>query len=129
MMDVPPHRKASSGQSKASADAPGDDSTLRHTGIRFRGDMPWGTHICLFYETPQNLLDTPVCYFEAGLKSNELCVWAVSDPISLQRAEEALCRAIPDFDRYPAAGQIELLPGSEWYLDGDDFDLQRITGG
>jgi hypothetical protein len=47
--------------------------------------MPWGTHICLFYETPQDLLDTAVCYFEAGLKSNEFCVWAVSDPVSLHR--------------------------------------------
>ena len=93
------------------------------------GDMPWGTHICLFYETPQDLLDTAVCYFETGLRSNELCVWAVSDPISLQQAEVALRRAIQDFDHYQAAGQIELLAGTEWYLNGNDFDLQRITGG
>lgn len=56
-------------------------------------------------------------------------MWAVSDPISLAQAEQALRRAIPDFERYQQAGQIELLPGSEWYLNGDDFDLQRITGG
>jgi MEDS: MEthanogen/methylotroph, DcmR Sensory domain len=56
-------------------------------------------------------------------------VWAVSDPISLAQAEQALRRAIPDFERYQQAGQIELLPGSEWYLNADDFDLQRITGG
>jgi hypothetical protein len=56
-------------------------------------------------------------------------VWAVSDPISLAQAEQALRRAIPDFERYQQAGQIELLPGSEWYLNGDDFDLQMITGG
>jgi hypothetical protein len=48
-----------------------------------------GEHVCLFYETPQDLLDTAVCYFEAGLKSNELCVWAVSDPVSLQQAHRA----------------------------------------
>ena len=110
------------------AAAPGDYAALRHTGIRFMGDMPWGTHICTFYETTQDLLDTAVCYFEAGLKSNELCVWAVSDPISQQQAEDALRREIPGFDRR-GAGQIELLAGSEWYLKGDEFDLQRITGG
>jgi hypothetical protein len=88
--------------------------------------MPWGTHICLFYETPQDLLDTAVCYFEAGLKSNEFCVWAVSDPVSPQQAE-ALRRAVPGFERYRAAGQIELLAGTEWYLRGDEFDLQRIS--
>src|SRR5260370_39392713 len=27
------------------------------------------------------------------------------------------------------AGQIELLAGSEWYLKGDEFDLQRIADG
>ena len=122
-------RKANSVPSTALADAPGDDSALRHTGIRFMGDMPWGTHVCLFYETPQDLLDTAVCYFEAGVKSNEFCVWAVSDPVSLEQAEEALRRAIPGFDRYREAGQIELIAGSEWYLKGDEFDLQKISGG
>ena len=133
MPDAPPFpnrgRKANSVPSTALADAPGDDSALRHTGIRFMGDMPWGTHVCMFYETPQDLLDTAVCYFEAGLKSHEFCVWAVSDPVSLEQAEEALRRAIPGFDRYRKAGQIELIAGSEWYLKGDEFDLQKITGG
>jgi len=133
MMAVPPppsrRRKAGSGPSKALADAPAHDSALRQTGIRFMGDMPWGTHVCLFYETPQNLLDTAVCYFGAGLKGSEFCVWAVSDPISLQQAEKALRHAVPGFDRHRAAGQIELIAGSEWYLRGDEFDLQRITGG
>jgi hypothetical protein len=82
-----------------------------------------------FTKRPQDLLDTAVCYFEAGLKSNEFCVWAVSDPISLPQAEKALRRAVPGFDRHRAAGQIELISGSEWYLNGDEFDLQRITGG
>ena len=131
MMDVPPppsrRRKANSGPSKALADRPGDDSALRQTGIRFMGDMPWGTHVCLFYETPQDLLDTAVCYFEAGLKNNEFCVWAVSDPISLQKAEKALRHAVPGFDRHRAAGQIELIEGSEWYLRGDEFD-QALEG-
>jgi hypothetical protein len=100
---------------------------LRHTGIRFMGDMPWGTHVCLFYETPQDLLDTAVCYFEAGLKSNEFCVWAVSDPISLPQAEKALRRAVPGSDRHRAAGQIELISGSEWYLNGRTLGISPRT--
>ena len=86
-------------------EVPTEDSALRHTGIRYMGDMPWATHVCLFYETRQDLLDTATCYFGAGLKSNELCIWAVSDPIWLQQAEDALRHAIPDFDIYRAAGQ------------------------
>ena len=60
-------RKASSDPSKF--ETPDDESALRHTGIGFMGDMPWGTHVCLFYETPHEPA-TAVCYFEAGLKSN-----------------------------------------------------------
>jgi len=30
---------------------------LRKTGISVVGDMPWGTHLCHFYETKQDLLD------------------------------------------------------------------------
>ncbi len=41
--------------------------------------LPWGAHICVFYETKEDLLDTALSYFEAGLESNEFCVWAVSD--------------------------------------------------
>ena len=29
----------------------------RQTGIDILGDVPWGTHLCLFYETEQDLID------------------------------------------------------------------------
>jgi hypothetical protein len=48
------------------------DPNLRETGIRVLGNMPWGTHVCVFYQTEQDLLDTAVSFFEAGLKNNEL---------------------------------------------------------
>jgi hypothetical protein len=58
------------------------------------GNMPWGMHICVFYETKDDLLDTAVSYFKAGLESNEFCVWAVSDPISLEDARNSVRRVI-----------------------------------
>jgi DNA-binding CsgD family transcriptional regulator len=105
------------------------DLALRKTGIRVMGKMPWGTHICLFYETKKDLLDAAVFYFQAGLDSNEFCIWAVSDPISIEVAKRALRGAIPDFDTRLTAGQVELVDGREWYLRGDQFDLKKITGG
>lgn len=63
-----------SGRSKLRARSPAQVSSLRKTGIRVVGDTSWGTHICVFYETKQDLLDTAVSYFEAGLHSNEFCV-------------------------------------------------------
>ncbi len=123
-------RETSDLQTRQGINQPADArSTLRKTGIRVIGDMSWGTHICMFYETKQDLLDAAVLYFEAGLQSNEFCVWAVSDPITKRDAIKALRRAIPDFDRLLAAERFELLPGTEWYLKGDQFALQRITGG
>lgn len=105
------------------------DRHLRDTGIRVVGDMPWGAHICIFYETKEDLLDTTTAYFAAGLKSNEFCVWAISDPITEADAKEALDRAVPDLDRHLAAGHIEMLQGTEWYLKDGQVDLKRITGG
>jgi DNA-binding CsgD family transcriptional regulator len=118
-----PRHKSQSAKLNAAAPA------LRETGIRLIGGVPWGTHICVFYETKEDLLETAVAYFEAGLRSNEFCVWALSDPITERDAEEALRIAVPDFDRHLAAGRIELLQGTEWYLQGNQFDLQKITGG
>jgi hypothetical protein len=78
-----------------------------------RGRHVLGTHICVFYEIKQDLLDTAVSYFEAGLHSNEFCVCAISDPITEREAMNMLARAIPDLDRHLAVGQIELLQGSD----------------
>ncbi len=105
------------------------DQPLRQSGIRVVGEVPWGAHICIFYETKDDLLDTAVAYFKAGLASNEFCVWAISEPITKADAEAALRRAIPDLEAQLAAGRIEILQGTDWYLPGNQFDLQRITGG
>jgi DNA-binding CsgD family transcriptional regulator len=106
-----------------------EDSNLRRTGIRLLGEIPWGTHVCVFYETREDLLDTATAYFTAGLDSNELCVWAVSPPITEEDAWTELRESVPDLPARRTAGQIEILQGHEWYLKGDQFDLERITAG
>ena len=121
---VPPARRSKAEPVRLHA-----QDALRETGIRVIGDMPWGAHICIFYETKDDLLDTAVSYFIAGLKSNEFCVWAISDPITETDVKNALRLAVPDLDRHLAAGQIEILQGTEWYLKGGQFDLKRITNG
>src|ERR1700688_3783645 len=102
---------------------------LRPTGIRVMGDMPWGSHICLFYETKADLLDANAVYIKAGLDSNEYCVWAISEPISEDEAWAVLRRDIPDLDNRATSGQFEVLPGYDWYLKGDEFDSKKITSG
>jgi len=105
------------------------DSHLRRTGIRLLGEIPWGTHVCVFYETREDLLDTATAYFKVGLDSNELCVWAVSSPITEEDAWTALRDSVPNLPARRTAGQIEILQGYHWYLKGDQFDPRRITAG
>jgi PAS domain S-box-containing protein len=102
---------------------------LRKTGISVVGDVPWGTHFCHFYETKQDLLDTLIPYFKAGLESNEFCVWVVSDSdlLSVAGAKAALARAVPDLDRHLSDGNIEILKALGWYLDESIFNLERVT--
>jgi DNA-binding CsgD family transcriptional regulator len=102
---------------------------LRKTGVNILGDLPWGAHLCLFHETKEDLLDTLVPYFKAGLENNELCMWAVSEPLTLEEARIALSQNIPDFDRRLAAGDFELLPGREWYLQDGKTNPKEITDG
>ncbi len=102
------------------------DRVLRETGIPVLQPISWGAHICIFYESKSDLLDAAVSYFEAGLNSNESCIWVVSDPITKEDAKSSLRRNIPDFDRYLSDGRFELADGSQWYLKGGKFQLQRI---
>jgi C4-dicarboxylate-specific signal transduction histidine kinase len=101
------------------------DPQLRKTGIGVVGDVPWGTHFFMFYETKEDLLDTLVPYFKAGLETGELCLWLVSEPLTEEEAKNALRKAVPEFERYLADRSIEFLGGRRFYVSGDDLDLQR----
>ena len=101
----------------------------RKTGIPLIGTVPWGSHLCMFYETPADLVQANAAYFAAGLQDNEYCVWSLTDPVDRKQAEAGLRREIPDFDACLARGAIELLCGYQWYLVGDTFDPQRVAGG
>jgi len=104
-------------------------TALRRTGIEVLGGVPWGAHLCLFYETKQDLLDTNVAYFRAGLTNREFCLWVVSDPIEEIDARSALAQRMPDFERQLADGRIEIIDGPEWYLQEEKLDPRRIIDG
>jgi DNA-binding CsgD family transcriptional regulator len=95
----------------------------------FLAEIGWGTHLCLFYQTKNDLLDAIVPYFEAGLRRKELCVWAVSEPLTQEEAIAALRRGVAGFDVFLAERSIEIIPGREWYFHGNGFDLRRVVDG
>ena len=100
------------------------DEIMRNTGISPADAVPWGTRICIFYDTKQDLLDLATSFFEAGVKSDEFCLWVIFDPITKEDAENALRRSIPELDRLLEVGQIELLLRPEWHFEAGQFDLQ-----
>jgi len=125
-------------------------SELRKTGISVIGDVRWGTHLCHFYETKKDLLEILIPYFKAGLENNEFCIWVVSDPLGEEEARNALRQAVPETDRYLAAGNIEIvphtlfpssrqrttsgehieiIPHTDWYLKDGAFIAERVLNG
>lgn len=75
---------------------------LRETGLEVLGAVPWGTHVCLFYDTRQDLLETLVPYLKAGLNDNEFCIWVLSESLGEQESKRAMKKVMPDFARYQA---------------------------
>src|SRR5687768_8037460 len=79
----------------------------RKSGVEPLGNVPWGTHICHFFDTEDDLVDLGVAFCAAGIEQRERCVWLISDP---ERGAAA------------AAGlhglDVELIHEWEWY--GED---------
>jgi len=101
----------------------------RKFGLDLVGDIPWGTHLCQFYQTKEDLIDILVPYFAEGLRDNEFCMWVTSPPLEVEEAEAALRKLVPDLDLYLQKGQIEILSYKDWYLLGGTFDSDRILRG
>jgi DNA-binding CsgD family transcriptional regulator len=102
--------------------------SLRGKGASVLGELPRGAHVCIYYESIDDLIDAVVPFFRIGLEKNELCVWVPSKLLALEESRMALGRRIPNFDRHLAAGHMEMFTGREWYLKGDQFDLIRCMG-
>src|SRR5258707_556432 len=56
------------------------------SGLPLLGEIPWGTHVCQFYERPEDLLETLVPYFKAGLDGNEALAWVTDQDLSVNAA-------------------------------------------
>jgi len=102
---------------------------MRKTGVDVVGDIPWGSHFCLFYETRADLLETLVSYCKAGLENQEFCLWVVAEPLTAEDARHALGQAVPDLDQYLADRSIEIVGARDWYLQDGAFDLNRVISG
>ena len=99
---------------------------LRKSGINFIGNLPWGSHVCQFYQTMKDLKDILAPYIEAGLESNEFCIWVPPQSLSVKEAKEVLWNTIPEIDAYLDKGQVEIISCTNWYLDESYFDSNKV---
>lgn len=102
---------------------------MRKSGIEIVGDIPWGTHICQFYQDKNDLIEILVPYFKEGLRDNEFCMWITCEPLSVDEVKKAMRKSLPGFDRYLKKAQIEILPYNKWYLKGGSFNSERVLKG
>lgn len=102
---------------------------LRKTGINFLGDLPWGTHLCQFYQSEEDLIKILVPYFKAGLENNEFCMWVCSEPLKVEGAKAALKNAVENLDDYIENGQIEILDYTDCYIKSGKLDTDRALQG
>ena len=102
---------------------------VRSSGVDIIGNVPWGTHLCQFYQTKEDLIDILVPYFKAGLENNEFCMWITAEPLNVEDAKKALSEAVKDLDDYIAKGQIEIMDYSQWYTKSGKFDSDEVLQG
>jgi DNA-binding CsgD family transcriptional regulator len=97
------------------------------SGLAILGDLPWGSHLCQFFQTQRDLLDVLVPYFRAGLENREFCLWIIHAPLTAEVARKALSQRVPDAERYLADRSIEIVTSRQWYLRGKTFSLSRVV--
>jgi signal transduction histidine kinase len=83
------------------------------------GELEWGSHSCHLYRTRDDLVDTVVPFFVAGLENNEQCVWVTSEPLGAEEATRELARRGADLQSKIEQGHIRIVAHSEWYGDGE----------
>ncbi|MHC4889205.1 MAG: MEDS domain-containing protein, partial [Planctomycetota bacterium] len=106
-----------------------EEKARRETGIDILGEVRWGTHFCVFYQSKQDLIDILVPYFKEGLENNEFCMWITSEPLNAEDAEKSLSQAVMNLDDYIKKGQIEILDYSDWYTKSGVFEADRVLQG
>ena len=93
---------------------PSTDGGQVPSGFASVANVPWGTHLCQFYRTTDELAATVVPYFAAGLAHNERCRWIACEELGASAAWDALRAAVPDAERHVREGSLEILDHDDW---------------
>jgi predicted ATPase/DNA-binding winged helix-turn-helix (wHTH) protein len=91
-----------------------------------RGDRAWGSHLCLFYETKEDLLEVASGYFKAGFEAGEYAIWEIPDILTHEEAREALSQILSGLGRDLNSPSFEIRSGKDVYcLSEGRFDRRK----
>jgi two-component system, sensor histidine kinase PdtaS len=87
--------------------------------------IPFGMHACHFYSNRDQLVAALLPYFEAGLRSNERCMWVTAPPLPAPEALQAL-RASGVEDAIQAHALL-VLDFDQWYASSAGLKEQEVV--
>ena len=90
---------------------------VTHSGIPGIGKVSWGDHVCHFYRTRSEMVESVVPYLVAGLKNHERCMLGAGSPFYADDVRRELTRAVPDFEKRAGKGQITIFDHHDWYTN------------
>ncbi|MDE1182287.1 MEDS domain-containing protein [Paraburkholderia sp.] len=101
----------------------------RHSGFANVGPLQWGTHLCHFYESRDELLSVTGEFLHAGLSNREAAIWVAPVVLGVDKAQHMLVRSAPALRDYLASGQLQILDGAQTYSNPDKpFDSGATVG-
>ena len=100
---------------------------LTDLGLEGIRDVPYGAHLCRFYEDRRDLAQTLVPYFLAGLSAGERCLWITADPLGREDAEGALAEAGVDCAAQARRGALLIRDHAAWYGEDGVHDHAAIV--
>ncbi len=99
------------------------------SGIPQLGDLGPGAHVGQLYRTREDLLETLVPFFAAGIAQGERCIWITAHPLCATDARAALGARIPDLADRERAGQIDILDHDAWYTRNGALGADDVIRG
>src|ERR1700740_1785411 len=101
----------------------------RKSGIDVLEGLPWGSHLCNFYSTKEDLLDLMVPFIKAGLENNEFCMCVIAGPstlLTVEGARTALQQSIPDLEDHIRQGRLEIVSSEDWFFSDGIYYLREV---
>jgi len=89
-------------------------SNKRKTGISLIGELPWGSHFCQFYRNGTDLLDILLPYFDAGVESNELCIWVTSGSPDFGHPDGETDKTTAQLRSHVEQGRMDIITPDCW---------------